>query len=304
MKLHCEKGFGSDHHRQERGNAFTLVELLVVIAILAILAALLLPALTRARGKAQTVTCLNNVRQVELACLVYTDEFNDRLPYNLGENEINYFRKQNRYPNWSTPIMDWERHSDNTNSALLTEGGIGPYTGRAARLYKCPKDNFVSDIQSGVGWSARVRSLSMNAMVGDAGTFSQSGANVNNPGYRQFFKVTQVPKPSEIFTFVEEHPNSIGDGYFLNKPDTFLWLRLPASHHNGGVNLSFTDGHVEMHKWQSALTQPQVRPGVAYLPLKVWGADLGDFYWLMFRTTTESSPNNYDSEHDGTYAWK
>jgi prepilin-type N-terminal cleavage/methylation domain-containing protein/prepilin-type processing-associated H-X9-DG protein len=294
MKLVCERGFGFDHNRRDGENAFTLVELLVVIAILAVLAALLLPALAGARGQAQAATCLNNVRQVELACLVYTDEFNDRLPYNLGENEINFFRKQDRYPNWSTPVMDWERDSDNTNSALLTEGGIGPYTGPSPRLYKCPKDNFVSDIQSGLGWSARVRSLSMNAMVGDAGTFSQSGANVNNPGYRQFFKVTQVPKPSEIFTFIEEHPNSIGDGYFLNKPDNPLWLRLPASHHGGAVHLSFTDGHVETHKWRFAATQPPVRPGAAYHRIQLWTDDRGDFDWLMDRTSTETSPDSYD----------
>ena len=126
MKLVCERGFGSEECRRKCAGAFTLVELLVVIAILAILAALLLPAMAGAKGRAQAITCLNNVRQVELACLVYTDEFNDRLPYNLGENEINYFRKQDRYLNWSTPVMDWERNSDNTNSSLLTEGGIGP----------------------------------------------------------------------------------------------------------------------------------------------------------------------------------
>ena len=303
MKLECEKGFGSEVCRPRQREAFTLVELLVVVAILAILAALLLPAMAGARGKAQAITCLNNVRQVELACLVYTDEFNDRLPYNLGENEINYFRKQNRYLNWSTPIMDWEGHSDNTNATLLTEGGIGPYTGRSARVYKCPRDNFVSDIQARLGWSARVRSLSMNAMVGDAGLFSQSGANVNNPGYRQFFKVTQVTRPSEIFTFIEEYPNSVGDGYFLNKPDSWQWARLPASHHNGSVNLSFTDGHVERHKWLLASTQPQVRPGVAYLPIRVWKADR-DFDWLMQRTSTETSPDNYDPGYPSTQAWK
>ena len=172
MKLVCERGFGSEECRRKCAGAFTLVELLVVIAILAILAALLLPAMAGAKGRAQAITCLNNVRQVELACLVYTDEFNDRLPYNLGENEINYFRKQDRYLNWSTPVMDWERNSDNTNSSLLTEGGIGPYTGRSPRIYKCPKDNYVSDIQGKLGWSTRVRSLSMNAMVGDAGFLS------------------------------------------------------------------------------------------------------------------------------------
>ena len=294
MKLFREQGFGSDRARNTVPAAFTLVELLVVIAIIAILASLLLPALAHVKGKAHAAACLNNVRQVELACLVYSDEFNDRLPYNLGENEINALRKRGQYVNWSTPIMDWERNTDNTNLALLTQGGIGPYTGRSPGVYKCPKDNYVSDIQSGLGWPARVRSLSMNAMVGDAGDFSRSGANVNNPGYRQFFKVTQVPKPSQIFTFIEEHPNSISDGYFLNKPSILQWLRLPASHHNGAVHLSFTDGHVETHKWRFAATQPVVRPGAAYLPVRVRQDQRDDFDWLMYRTSTENSSDNPD----------
>lgn len=293
MKLFREQGFGCEDSRAGRGGAFTLVELLVVIAIIAILAALLLPALAGTKGKAQAITCLNNIRQVELACLIYTDEFNDRLPYNLGENEIRFFRKDNQYLNWSTPVMDWERNTDNTNTSLLTVGGIGPYTARNPGVYKCPKDNYVSDIQAGLGWAARVRTFSMNAMVGDAGTFSQSGANVNNPGYRQFFKVTQVPKPSQIFTFIEEHPNSLGDGYFLNRQSVRQWLRLPASHHSGAVHLSYTDGHVETHKWRLADTQPRVRPGAAYLPVKVEAYEGGDFDWLMERTSTENAPASY-----------
>lgn len=305
MKLVSKHGFTFVHGPSRRRSGFTLIELLVVVALIAILAALLLPALSSAKGKANAIQCLNNLRQVELACLVYTDEFNDRLPYNLGENEINSYRSLGSYPNWATPIMTWETASvtdtDNTNTVLLTAGGIGPYTGRTARLYKCPADNWVSDIQRAQGWSARVRSFSMNAMVGDAGTFTKSGANVNNPGYRQFFKVTQVLKPAQIFGFIEEHPNSIGDGYFLNQAATLQWLRLPAAHHNGAVNLSFTDGHVELHKWRYAATRVPVRPGFGYLPVSVNPGERKDFDWLMYRTTTEAGDayNWYDSAGKG-----
>ena len=193
--------------------------------------------------------------------------------------------------------MDWEtqnpgsaRTSDNTNSALLTKGGIGPYTSRSAAIYRCPSDNVLSDLQSRAGWDKRVRSISMNAMVGDAGVFSTGGANTNNPDYKQFFKISQVPKPSRIFVFIEEHPDSINDGYFLNKPDSLGWFDLPASYHNGAANLSFTDGHVEAHRWLNASTKRPARPlGAQPLPSSVLPyAQRSDFNWLMDRTTIDS----------------
>jgi prepilin-type N-terminal cleavage/methylation domain-containing protein/prepilin-type processing-associated H-X9-DG protein len=295
MKPFFQRDLGPPGCEGSRRAGFTLIELLVVIAIIAVLAALLLPALAGAKAKAGTATCLNNLRQLQLACMVYTDDANDRLPYNLGENEIQPLEKQQIYINWSTPVMDWELNPDNTNYVLLTEGGIGPYTGHTPRIYKCPNDNYVNDVQAMAGWRSRVRSVSMNAMVGDAGAFSQSGVNVNNPGYKQFFKVTQVARPSQIFTFIEEHPNTLSDGYFLNQIAYFEWKRLPASHHQGAVNLSFTDGHVETHKWRFASTKVPVRPGEAYDGGEIPVPERGDFYWLMYRTTTEDGRIRYGS---------
>jgi len=280
------------HQRCRRSdpNGFTLIELLTVIAVIAILASLLLPALAAAKAKASSISCLNSERQLMLGCLLYSSDFNDALPYNLGAAEIKQMEAKNQYWNWATPVMSWELEPDNTNAVLLTEGGIGPYTSRAARVYRCPVDSVVSDLQAKAGWPARVRSISMNAMVGNAGQFLSAGANVNNPYQRQFLKLGQIPQPAQIFVLTEEHPDSINDGYFLNQPDSMRWLDLPASYHNGSANLAFADGHLETHKWRFASTKPPARPDAAHLPRSVPAAERADFDWLMERTTIDSYP--------------
>jgi prepilin-type N-terminal cleavage/methylation domain-containing protein/prepilin-type processing-associated H-X9-DG protein len=278
------------HERQQNDAAFTLIELLVTIAVIAILAGLLLPALAAAKSKAHSVSCLSNQRQLNLACLLYVGDFDDALPYNLGAAEIKRLAAQEQFWGWTSSVLSWELDPDNTNTDLLTRGGIGPYTSRAARIYKCPCDVAVSDVQAQAGWTERVRSMSMNAMIGNAGEFTSGGANVNNPDYQQFFKLSQIPQPAQIFVLIEEHPDSINDGYFLNQPDSLQWHDLPASYHDGAANVSFADGHVEKHKWLAASEKPAPRPDAAHLPFPVPPAGRVDYDWLMARTTLDTAP--------------
>jgi prepilin-type N-terminal cleavage/methylation domain-containing protein/prepilin-type processing-associated H-X9-DG protein len=268
--------------------AFTLIELLVVVAIIAILASLILPALASAKARGQSVACLNNLRQLSLAWRLYADDVTDTLPYNLGASEIRQNAAQGIFRSWNNSVMSWELDDDNTNEVRVTEGGIGPYTSRVARVYRCPADYAVSDLQAHQGWTARVRSYSMNAMIGNAGEFSANGVNANNPHYRQFFKLTQIPEPSQIFVLIEEHPDSINDGYFINKFYVRRWMDLPASWHQGVGNLTFADGHAEMHKWRCASTQPPSRPDAAHLPFSVPSTEPTDFDWLMARTSLDN----------------
>jgi prepilin-type processing-associated H-X9-DG protein len=260
----------------------------VVIAIIAILAGLLLPALSKARAKGQAAYCLNNTRQLDLAWLLYSDDHGGRLVYNLGGNGGPRTIAPRTNINWVNNIMDWELNSDNTNRATITEASLGSYANNAVRIYKCPSDTVLSPVQRQAGWAERLRSYSMNAMVGDAGDVSQSGQNLNNPYYVQFFKITSIPQPAEIFVFLDEHPDSINDGYFLDKAYSGQWIDLPGSYHNGGANFAFADGHAEGHRWKFPGTKSPAQPdGALPLPRPVPLAERPDYDWVIDRMSIE-----------------
>jgi type II secretory pathway pseudopilin PulG len=259
---------------------------MVVIAIIAILSGLVLPALSKAKSKGRLIACSSNLRQLHLAWTLYGDDHQDNLAYNLGAAETKRIVAEDAsYDNWVNNVLNWELDSDNTNLLLVTEAGLGPYCSRVASIYRCPSDWALSPIQKDAGWTARVRSLSMNAMVGNVGEFARGATNVNNPAYRQYLKASDFDRPAETFVFVEEHPDSINDGYFLNKVRSLEWLDLPASFHDGAGSLVFADGHLESRRWRFSSTKPPPRPDAADLPFAVPPDERGDFEWLMRRTT-------------------
>lgn len=217
-----------------RPAAFTLIELLVVIAVIAILSAILLPALGKARGKANTAACANNIRQLSLAWTMYADERAGTLVNNHGIQET-----VKRRQNWVNNLLDWNYSPDNTNLQSLTSGELATYLSDSTSPFKCPSD------KSMAANGARIRSMSMNSLVGNPGELT----NRFNPQMIQFFQITQIPKPSEIYVFLDEHPDTINDGFFMNRWAELKWGNLPANYHDNGANLSFADGHVEQHQW-------------------------------------------------------
>lgn len=251
--------------------AFTLVELLVVIAVIGILAALLLPALAKSRAKAEAVTCSNNLQQLSLAWILYAEDNGDLLVNNHGVPETLALRQT-----WANNVEDWQSSDDNTNLIYLTDSKLGPFSSRSARIYKCPSDRVPAPN------GPHIRSMSMNAMVGNPGELT----NRFNPLYRQFYKTAEVPNPSSIFVFLDEQADTLNDGFFVNRLEEYSWGNVPGSYHNGAVSLSFVDGHRESHRW---VVSDTVRP--------VRGARINsfpatpptDFDWLKARTSVKKS---------------
>jgi prepilin-type N-terminal cleavage/methylation domain-containing protein len=277
---------GSAIHQRQGSSAFTLVELLVVVAVIATLASLLLPAIARAKGRGQQIYCGNNMRQLTMASALYAQDNNDRFPYNLGATQIKSMLDQGQSFNWAGSLLNWELDSSNTNLALNTHASLGSYIAHKAGAFRCPSDTVLSGIQRDARWSARSRTFSMNLMVGDAGDFSSGGTNINNPSYRQYLKMSDVTLPESIFQFIEEHPDSINDGYFVNRAYRWEWIDLPASHHAGGADLTYVDGHLELKRWLRDTTKKPSVPDGAMLPFSLAPDDWADFDWLMARMST------------------
>jgi prepilin-type N-terminal cleavage/methylation domain-containing protein/prepilin-type processing-associated H-X9-DG protein len=255
--------------RPPLSRGFTLIELLVVIAIIAILAALLLPALTRAKLKAQGVQCMNNTRQLATAWRMYTDDSNDNLPYASADvDNLDKPAHVSWLYTWCTGKMDFDstRPSNWDPTVDIFKSPLWPYCGKNYKIFKCPADR--SYVPVGAERRPRVRSMAMNCYVGGFGGKALTKGDCAMTGYLLYLKFGQLsrPGPDRISLLIDQREDAINWGNYVPgmwgyspyDPSAHAWLDIPGSYHGGACGIAFCDGHSEIKKWRDGRTSQPI----------------------------------------------
>ena len=243
----------------QRQLGFVAIELMAILVILFFLAGIALPMIGNAKSKSASLLCLNNHKQVALAWQLYAQD-------NEGESANNYTIQStqlaiqsNAFDNWANNIMTWSTgggipETSVTNELWVTKGTLHPFTDGDIDLYRCPSDRYLSPAQRQRGYTKRVRTMSMNGLVG------RSEKNAPDTGrswgfggeYRQWLKARDIVNPAMTWLTIDEHPDSINDCFFINSLGSSVWGDIPATLHDRSSSFSFADGHAESRKWRSS----------------------------------------------------
>jgi prepilin-type N-terminal cleavage/methylation domain-containing protein/prepilin-type processing-associated H-X9-DG protein len=269
------------HRRAVSG--FTLIELLVVIAIIAILAAMLLPTLARAKARTMSVRCMNNSRQMMLGWSMYPQDYQDMLLASL----IGGYPICNGRVVWVQGNFDTAGDQGTWDPTVyIDKSPLMPYIGKSREVWKCPADPV--RVSNNLGQKvARVRSQSMSQVFDFGGWLP--GVPVGGP-YQCYNKGATIKIPAKTWVLGEEHPDSINDAAMavqMADPNATSGniIDFPASYHSGACGFAFADGHAEIHKWKGSTIQPPVRGNGATMNNKPAGESLIDLKWWSDNTT-------------------
>ncbi len=279
--------------RPTRTAGFTLIELLVVIAIIAILAAMLLPALTTAKTKTQGINCMNNHRQLSLAWQMYSDDNNDRLIY-ASEDP---YQPETEAAAWITGTLTFNPNDPKNWDPDLTikKSPLWPYTGKNLAIWKCPADRSGVTVEG--AFKPRVRSMSMNVFLGGwGGTDGYWGPSFS--AYKIYLKPSELhdPGPAKVFVFLDMREDSIDMGNFgtrmagwPDQPERYGYYDLPAFYHHRAGGFSFADGHSEIHRWRDDRTMPPLVPN-GFVNDNFSSPNNPDVAWLQEHSTRPVDP--------------